>query len=474
MKRHSFRRGALLAFVALLAGCASSSPENTLRAVDELTRGRTAGVDVRWSAGDEAGRQATVRSLLAQPLQADTAVRIALLQNPDMAVALAALGVEEAAALQAARLPNPHLALSRSAAGDHRALERVLQWNVMGLVTLPWRQAFADQQIEQRRLSAAQDVARLAAETRKAWVRAVAAQQSLTHLREAHEAAEAAAELARRMGSVGNWSRLRQERELAVAAEVRVRLARAEQLARSSRDQLSRLMGLWGGQTAYTLPERLPDLPRTLPGAADVETQALDGRLDVRLARLQLQHQRDNAPMRRSLAWLPELGLAVSRETERNLRSGERESSRGLELEWPLPVFDQGQDIAAGAHAEVARARAQLRAVAITARSEAREAWHLRQTAWDVARHQFDEVVPRQRLIQNEVLLRYNGMLASVWDLLAEVRRTTDAVDGAVAAQRDFWLADTDLQLALTATSPGAMTALASGASSAPPTPAGH
>ena len=48
-------------------------------------------------------------------------------------------------------------------------------------------------------------------------------------------------------------------------------------------------------------------------------------------------------------------------------------------------------------------------------------------------------------------------MLASVWDMLSAASGSTLAVARAIETQRDFWLADTDLQLALTGTSPGAL-----------------
>ena len=82
-----------------------------------------------------------------------------------------------------------------------------------------------------------------------------------------------------------------------------------------------------------------------------------------------------------------------------------------------------------------------------------------------------------RQFISDETTLRYNGMLASVWDLLAEARASTQAVADAIDAQRDFWLAETDLQLALTGTSPGtspgALQSLSSSVS-ATSTPQGH
>ncbi|TFW09360.1 RND transporter, partial [Oxalobacteraceae bacterium OM1] len=44
---------------------------------------------------------------------------------------------------------------------------------------------------------------------------------------------------------------------------------------------------------------------------------------------------------------------------------------------------------------------------------------------------------------------RYNGMLASVFELLADAREQVGSVNAAIEAQRDFWIAETDLQAAM-------------------------
>jgi len=108
----------------------------------------------------------------------------------------------------------------------------------------------------------------------------------------------------------------------------------------------------------------------------------------------------------------------------------------------------------------------------VRARSEAREAWHGWRTAYDVAKHYRDEIVPLRKFIVDETQLRYNGMLSSVWELLAESRNHIAAVTNAITAQRDFWIADTDLRTALTGTSPGAIAAMGAGASA--PAAGGH
>ncbi len=58
--------------------------------------------------------------------------------------------------------------------------------------------------------------------------------------------------------------------------------------------------------------------------------------------------------------------------------------------------------------------------------------------------------------------LYFSSLLRQLTRAMAEARRASQAVAAATEAQRDFWLAQTDLQLALTGTSPGAPTGLPS------------
>jgi outer membrane protein, multidrug efflux system len=148
---------------------------------------------------------------------------------------------------------------------------------------------------------------------------------------------------------------------------------------------------------------------------------------------------------------------------------------RGVELELPLPIFDWGGARQARAKAIYLQQAARVRDVAVKARSEAREAYHGYRTAYDLARHYRDEVVPLRKFINDELVLRYSGMLASVWDVLADTRQNVMSINSAIEAQRDFWLAEADLQTTLTGTSPGGLAGMkTTGASSGGEAAAAH
>lgn len=466
----------LLPAAALMAGCASVSPDGLRGDVSALAAGRTGGVKVALPTMDATSRAAAQQSVtewLSRPLTQDAAVRIALLNNPGLQARLAALGVADAERVQAITLPNPHLTLGRFANSHEREIERTLAFGLFDLVTLPWRTARQAERMQIATLQTAQEIVTLAADTRRAWLRAVAAEQvAATHDRMV-EATEAGAELARRMVQVGNWSRLQQAREQAVLQEATRLRARARLAAATEREQLNQRLGVWGLQAQYQLADQLPPLPAATLPADGIEATALRERLDVQLARRQLDTLALRQGWSRTGAVFGDIGLAYSRNTTTERDGGHREITRGWELELPLPLFDWGSAARTRAKGEVEQSAAQLQDTAVRARSEVRAAWLTYRTALDLARQQQAEIVPLRQLIADETTLRYNGMLASVWDMLAEARNSTQAVANAIEAQRDFWLAETDLQLALTGTSPGALQGLTSGAA-ASTTPQGH
>ena len=442
--RTPVRTVALGVLALTLAGCASFSRDGGIDAVSSMTAARI-GQDLRLPQKGEADglAQAELAELLTQPLSADKAVRVALLNNRGLRASLAQLGIAEADLVQAGRMANPSIGFSRMSGGGETEIERSVMFDLVGLLTIPLRRDIESRRFEGARLVAASDAVRLAADTRKAWFNAVAAAQSVRYAEQVREAAQASAELAARMTKVGNLSALDQAREQAFSAEATAQLARARHKATAAREQLTRLMGLWGADTAFRLPERLPDLPGAPRDAANIESLAMQQRLDVQLAKLNAE------------ATARALGLSKATGFVNVLDAGYVNSSKsgsprenGYEIELALPLFDWGGARVARAEAIYMQSVHRTADTAITARSQVREAYSAYRTSYDLARHYRDEIVPLRKKISEETLLRYNGMLMSVFELLADARAQINGVNAAIEAQRDYWLADTELQAA--------------------------
>ncbi len=446
------RRTAIAAVAAalLLGGCASTAIDKNFQGVQSLTQGRL-GAEVKWLNSDEARRQAQsdVDTMLAKPLAADDAVRVALAYSPALQSALFQSAASSAGATQSARLPNPVFTFERLVRreGGETALDigRMLGISIFDLLLLPSRIRMADFQQQQLQMRLASDVVQAATDARQNWVRAVAAQQSLQYFEQVKQTADASSELARRMQAVGNFSKLQRAREQAFAADAVAQLARARQAAHSSREALVRSLGLTASQAQQLkLPDRLPDLPKTVQSEESIAQQAVDQRLDVRLARADLEFTAREQGLTRVTSVVNGFHIAAVRNSETGAPP-----QKGFELEFPLPIFDFGDAGRARSQATYMAALNRTAQIGVEASSQVRENYGSYRTAHDIARHYVDEVVPLRKTIAEENQLRYNGMLIGVFELLADAREQIGSVVQAIDAQRDYWLADAALQAAL-------------------------
>jgi len=427
----------------LLAGCASTSPEQASSAIAREVEARTGATPRLMRAGDPAIARAT-DALLATPLSMENALHVALLNHPGLQATFWEAGIAQAELAQATRLSNPAFGFARLAGGGERELERSVGFDLAGLLTMPLRRRMETRRVEQTRLTVAAAIEAHLLATRKAWVEAVAAQQGLAYARQVSASTEAAAELMDRMARAGNASSLDLAREQALHAEAGAAVLRAARDATHAHEALTRQLGLWGAQAGYALPERLPELPAAPLALTRIEQAALERRLDVQAARLGAEHLAADLGLTRStrLVNVLELGWQDKRE------SGAPRAS-GYEVSLELPLFDWGGARVARAESAYMQSLHRVADMAIKARSEAREAYLGYRANYDLARHYRDEVIPLRKKIADETLLRYNGMLASPFALLQDARDQAQAVSSYIEALKDFWLADAALAGAL-------------------------
>ncbi|MBA5687591.1 TolC family protein [Rugamonas apoptosis] len=446
----TLRAGACAALALALTGCAAFSPDGGLDAVQAITQAATGQALTRMGAAQDGAAAQRVAALLATPLSADNAVAIALLNNRKLQASYAELGIAEADLVQAGRLPNPTLTFSRLTDGRGLDLERKLMLPVMGMLTMPTASGIERRRFEQTQLAVAGDVLRIADQTRRAFYGAVAARQSVSYLEQVNGAAEAGAELAQRMAAAGNWSQLRQAREQLFLADAVAQLTAARQAEVAAREQLVRLLGLSGQDATFELPERLPELPAAPRELGDAEARALANRVDILMAQKELAGLAASLGLTRTTRFINVLDVGYQRNT-----GADGGHTRGVEIEWQLPLFDWGGARVARAEAVYTQALHRAAQGAIEARSQVRESHAAYRNAYTLARHYRDQIVPLRKRIADEQLLRYNGMLTSVFELLADAREQVLSVNAAIEAQRNFWLADAALQAAMTGAADG-------------------
>jgi len=170
------------------------------------------------------------------------------------------------------------------------------------------------------------------------------------------------------MAAAGNFSKLAHLREQAFYADATSNLAQAQHQAISTREQLSRLLGLSGKQLGFNLPPRLHDLPKQPIEPKDAEQSAMDKRLDVKMAKQTTHSLARSLGLSRATRMVNVLHLGYANVSE----TGE-ERKDGYEIEVELALFDFGSTRVARAEATYMQAMHQTAQTAINARSEVRE-----------------------------------------------------------------------------------------------------
>lgn len=454
------RLSAPLAMLAL-AGCATFSTDGGFGSVEQTAQ-RAVGAQPRWQRTDADRAEATklVRAKLMQPLSAEDAVQVALVHNPGLQATYSELGIAEADVVAAGRLPAIRIASLRTKRGNDVAdIEQSIGIGVLEILTLPLRYQLESSRFARVQADVARATIQVAYDTRRAWVEAVSAQEAVRYMAQVQASAEASAELARRMAAAGNFPRLTQMREQVFYAEATAAYARASLAANAARERLTRLMGLEGADAGYRLPERLPDPPTAPKSPADVAAIAPDERLDIRAAR------RDADSLARSLGLVQATRFVNAFEVGRARTAENGEPfAYGWDFRIEIPLFDFGTARVAQAEALYMQAVSRITQAAVDAQSELREAYAAYRSTYDAAKHYRDEIVPLRKRISDENQLRYNGMLISVFELLADARAQVSAVSAAIEATREYWLAETDLQAALVGVGGGARSAARRGA----------
>ena len=459
------------AFVLLaLGGCASFTQDGGLAAVAQTTKART-GYDLKWLRSD-ADREIVskrVGELLQKTLTIDDAVQIAIFNNRGLQASFDELGISEADVVAAGRLPNPHFTWRQASIRDQFTIEQTLTFNLLSILTIPLKTELSQRSFEQTQRMVTMEVLRLASETRKAYVLALAAEESVRYMAKVKTVAESSAELARRMVSVGNFNKLSQAREQGFYADAALNHARATQNQSSTREKLSRLLGLWGEEIQFKLPDRLPDLPTAVDDLPNVEQIAMAQRLDVQAMKLGTESLAKNLGLSKATRFINVLEIGPTRVLE-----GAKSDpyKKGFEVSLEIPIFDWGTTKVVKAESLYMQSVNRTAEAAINARSEVRQTYQSYRLTYDIAKHYRDEIVPIRKRIADENMLRYNGMLIGVFDLLADARAQITSVNGYIEALRDFWLAKADLDMAMIGKP--YMTQMNSSAMPTSDAPAGH
>lgn len=460
---------------ALLAGCSAAfSPDGGMNRVNAEVGAQLAMTSAKISSeADEIAARRQVDELLSGILSAEEAVQLALVNNRGLQADYNQLGISEADYVAASSLENPVLSIGKILTGEELEIEARLVASVLSVFTLESRSKTAKLEFEAAQLRAIEATFRLAADTRRAYYTAVAARQTQAFLQQAVDSAKLVSEFTLKLGETGSETKLNQARANSFYLETSNRLAQARLQAELDREALVRQLGLWGRDVDFKLPSSLPPIPDKLPKSGDIEALAIGKRVDLRVAKLELDALARSLGLTEATRYTSMLDVAGLATYTAEPEGDELRETRGygFELEFQLPIFDTGAAETQRARESYMQGVNRLAELAVNVRSEVRGAYQAYRATYDITWQYRNRILPLRQLITEQSLLEYNGMLVDVFDLLTTTSETAEANVAAIEAKRNFFLATVDFQAAIlgggTSASPEMTTASAGSAGGA-------
>jgi outer membrane protein TolC len=436
MKMRSCAGAGLIVLVSAgLSGCATVPDGWGREAVDVLLDER--GLEII------AATEQLADALLAEPLDADAAVRLALIGNPAIRRRYAELGFGAADIYQAGRLSNPGLSLSRldpRRSGDPDQTTLGLSLSFTDLLLLPTRSRLAADEFERLQHAVGAEVQQVTIDVTVVYYHLVGARQQVRMHRALVTAAQALADLSERFFQAGNINRMTLALERAAHSEARLAYFEAQVDARVAEEELRRMMGIATGRSF--------DVVNGLPAPADLQLDlahllavADESRLDLEAARRRVMLAADVLGVTRRWRYLGEIEVGFERE-----RESDGGGLNGPTLALELPLFDQHLDERVRAEVELQLSEIALDALTTRAASEV----FLAHAEVEVTQARLQELRDVLLPLREEIVARaqeqVNFMLLGVFDLLRLKQEEYETYSAYLDSVRDYWIARTELQ----------------------------
>lgn len=438
----------LALLIVVITGCAQVPKEAGFGDVQELIHQRV-NYRLHWNQGSTADEQVAraIDDLLTNEVSADAAVQVALLNNQHLQATYEDLGITQADVVEAGLLENPVLfgqARFPDSSPSLTNLEFEVSQNFLNILMLPARKKLAAIQFEEVKLRVADEVLKLAVDVRATYYRTIGTLQIKQMRQHIAESAAASFEMARRMHMAGNISDLRLAAEQGYYEQARIDYAQSATQVVESREQLIRLMGLWGAQTELKLAHQLPDVPIQEMALEHLESLAINNRLDLASARQEVEVLAQALGITLDWRWLAkaEVGVSTERDTD-----GQWVTGPSLTLE--MPIFNQRQADIARLEARLRQGQKRLAAQAVNIRSEVRSLRSRLSMQRHLVEHYKKVLIPLQERIVHLTLQEYNYMLTGVFDLLIARQNEFDNYQKYIETVRDYWITRAQIQRAV-------------------------
>lgn len=440
---NSHTRGRMICILALsllLGACTTTPPQSSLTVIEQQLGAQFPLAHIP----ENSLGKSTASIALEKPLTLPQAIQILLSHSPQVRVRLARLGIVDAERLQAELLDNPHLSIGalKPEDGGRWQLDSALSQPLLAFFTRPLRRQLAQENLLEAQLQLQAELQELIAKTSKHYFAAVAAIQSCYIQNKMLEATEAKQQLAFNMYRAGNMSEnnfLSYDNELRRAQQ---QLEKRQAVAYKKRLELLNTIGL-PSTHSLELATQLPHLPDETFTHQQLLATAKNHRIDFQITRQQLAILEKRQQFIKAQHGWRDMNIGVNTE-----REFDGSTHYGPEIEFALPIFNQGQGKLATIAANKTLLDARLQQIELDADNTIAQALNLMSSA----RAQIKLLEPALAVAEKRVELsnrEVNFMLGSPFELLTIKRQQIQLAHEFTNALKDYWQARVQLELAI-------------------------
>lgn len=405
------------------------------------------GSQVQWREGCCQNEQANtfIQCRIDAEINADSAIQIALLNNPKIQAVFEDLGVARADLVEAGLLSNPSFSLEvryPNVKGLQPNIEYLITSSLLDIFLIPLRTRLAATEFEQTKLKVSNEILNLAFDVRETYYELVTENKKIKHIESAVELTRIISDIVSKQIDIGNVKPLEFQLAQSRLLEAELELAKSQAEMIRLREKLNRLLG-FNEEICLILPEELDEIDYQGFDICILEFIALEERLDLQVARFEI------ARLSRMLGlkdWWTytnfQGGLAGEREADGT-------SLIGPGLSGELPIFNYGQAARIRLFAQLRQAQNRLAELQIQVRSEVREAHKLLMSYLKIINDYQNRLLPMQGKITASSEELYNVMGLGVDKLIENKRQEVVAYQNYIESIKKYLVARVALDRAL-------------------------
>lgn len=404
--------------------------------------------EVHWNQGSPEDEQVywAIQSLIQQELTIDSAIQVALLNNPEIQAIFEEIGIAQADLVEAGLLTNPVFEIEVRYPHAKRLrtnIEYLITATFLDIFLIPLKERLASTELEQAKLRVANEILDLAFEVRRTYYELLAEQQKLKYTQAIAELTSIQAEISSRQNIVGNIYKLDFEQFQARFLKSDLEIDKAQEAIILLKEKLNRLLGLSEG-LCLRLPEQLPEeLDDQEFDLSILEATALQERMDLQVARFEVMRFSRMLGLKEWWTYTNfNAGLA-----------GERDPSGinviGFGVNGEIPIFNFGQAARMRIFAQLRQARDRLATLEIRALSEVREAFKLLKNDIRILNKFRTGILPLQHQIISSSEELYNVMGIGIDRLLGNKQHEIETYRNYLESLKTYWIARVRLDYAL-------------------------